>query len=284
MGRLNFKVLSISLFSLILLTGILGFEDAFALKENKNVTITLEPSILEINEWNVNGVSNAFDAIDDPGLDWSANDGEATYVSSDVNNALQFFSAKSGQFQGATGINYIEIFSVGKNFDDDKKPTKYSIGVAKGTNAIAFPNGGEIVGQDWEPRSVKIWTDPFSGNNAKSQGNWTVSQLHNMNFTDGDELSFVIEQNTAAKNIGVTKFWVIVNTDFEFTVNIDKQDPDGPNPTQEYWGEPVTITGQSKGVGGNLQLEVNFGDGTDSVIVTPEADGSWTLYHKGIYN
>jgi len=209
LGRGNsVTILGIAILSIILLTGSLNFQDASAATFNKDVTLVLTPSDL-LNQWEVVGAADALTAI-------SVNDGETSYVVSSVNDALQSFSAPAGQFQDAVTINSIDIFSVGMNFDTSKKPTKYSIGVAKGTDAIAKPNGGERVPQTWEDpaRNIQFLKDPFSAKNANQQTPWTVDQLNNMEFSDGDPLEFVIEQNTDAKQIGVTHFYVVVNAAF----------------------------------------------------------------------
>jgi hypothetical protein len=253
----------------VILSSASSFNDAYAATFDLDIPLILTSSDI-FNEWEVIG-NNA----NDTALDVLTDGSNSTYVKSNINDALQGFSFESGHFANAKQINYIEIFAFGKNLDTTDKPTKYSIGVAKETDARAIPNGGEEVGSEWEIRQKLLPTDTFSAKNVKAQKSWTTDVLNQTQFTDGDDLLFIIEQNTAAKDIGVSEFWVIVNASFEISITMNQ-----PIPTTPYWGTAVLINGTSVGVDGtNLKVLVDFGDNSTK-FANLDGDGNWDITHS----
>ena len=99
-----------------------------------------------------------------------------------------------------------------------------------------------------------------------------------MEFSDGDPLAFVIEQNTDAKNIGVTQFYVVVNADFAIPeITLDSVTAANPAPSGIWWGDDVTISGTAGGFSTGDTITVVLGDGNSESI---PAASNWDLVYQ----
>jgi hypothetical protein len=290
----------LTIFSLFLILSIslimINFENVDATSHNAR-TIILQPidvaDLEELNTWNAvklesDGTTLTPLTDPDPSTGLPAivvavlnDDGDTTLAFSDQNNDLQTF--KTDTVTGATQINYINVCAEAKKIYQERKATKYSLGIGNGNEVIAIPNGGVELELDYKQECAHFPKNPWTGKNLKDQDEWDPQILADMAFSPTEKMTFGFEQNTASKEVLVTKFWVEVNGIFPVVINITEINQTATGNSTLFWGDNITIKGTIGGVseaaGDSVELDILNADGTTSTITATISGDTWQATH-----